>query len=233
MSTFKLDRRFPDSQFKIDGYQFPLFRKDRDSKDGGKILFVRESNGAKRFSHYESPSIESFCIELTISKRKWCILFAYCPPNLNKGEFFKEISNTLSKALKCYDNIVLAGDLNIDLLDPSKGTSNYLLDVFNLKNLVKEPTCFMSDEKSLIDIVLTNKSSSFHKRQGFVTGISDFQKLVVTVYKRPYYKKLLPKNFLYRNVKRFEKTTFLRDLDSRLIQGDLYNNCQEPYNKLT
>ena len=32
----KLDTSFPDSQFKIDGYQFPLFRKDRDSKDGGK-----------------------------------------------------------------------------------------------------------------------------------------------------------------------------------------------------
>ena len=29
-----------------------------------------------------------------------------------------------------------------------------------------------------------------------------------------------------------KKTTFLRDLDSRLIQGELYNDCQEPYNKL-
>ena len=28
------------------------------------------------------------------------------------------------------------------------------------------------------------------------------------------------------------KKSFLRDLDSRLIQGELYNNCQEPYNKL-
>ena len=49
-----------------------------------------------------------------------------CTPNFNKGEFFKEISNTLSKAVKCYDNIVLAGDLNIDLLDPSKDTSSNL-----------------------------------------------------------------------------------------------------------
>ena len=80
-------------------------------------------------------------------------LFAYRPPNFNKGEFFNEILNTLSKALKCYDNIVLAGDPNIDLLDPSKNTSNHLsdlLDVFNLKNLVKKPTCFMSDKGSLI-----------------------------------------------------------------------------------
>ena len=90
----------------------------------------------------------------------------------------------------------------------------------------------MSDKGSLIDIILTNKPTSFHKTQGFVTGISDFHKSVVTVL-RSYYKKLPPKNVLHRNVKRSEKTTFLRDLDSRLIQGGPYNNSQEPYNKLT
>ena len=62
-------------------------------------------------------------------------------------------------------------------------------------------------------------------------GISNFRKLVITVL-RSYYKKLPPKNILHRNVKQFEKITFLWDLDSRPIQGELYNNCQEPYNKL-
>ena len=51
----------------------------------------------------------------------------------------------VSKSLNNYDNIVIAGNLNIDLSDSSKATSNNLsdlLDVFNLKNLVKELTCF-------------------------------------------------------------------------------------------
>ena len=72
----KLDTSFPDSQLKIDGYKFPLFRKDRELKGGEKIIFVPEGLVGKRLSHCESPSIESICIELTISKRKWCILFA-------------------------------------------------------------------------------------------------------------------------------------------------------------
>ena len=84
----------------------------------------------------------------------------------------------------------------------------------------------------MINLILTNKPRSFHKTQGFVTGISDFHELVVTVL-RSYYKKLPPKNILYRNVKKFEKITFLRDFDSRLIQDELCNSCQEPYNKLT
>ena len=39
--------------------------------------------------------------------------------------------------------MILAGDLNIDLLDHLPA----LFDVFNLKNLVKEITCFMPDER--------------------------------------------------------------------------------------
>ena len=71
-------------------------------------------------------------------------MFAYRPQNFNKGELFKQISTALSKALKCHGNIVLAGVGNTDLLDLSKDTSNHLsdlLEVFTLKNLVKEPTC--------------------------------------------------------------------------------------------
>ena len=33
----KLDSSFPDHQFKIEGYQFPPFRRDRNSKGGGKL----------------------------------------------------------------------------------------------------------------------------------------------------------------------------------------------------
>ena len=36
----------------------------------------------------------------------------------------------------------------------------------------------MSENRSLIDTILTNKLRSFHKTQGFVTGIINFHKLV-------------------------------------------------------
>ena len=127
---------------------------------------------------------------------------------------------------------MLAGDLNINLLDPSADTENHLsdlLDIFDLKNI--EPTCFKSEKGSLIDIILTNKPRSFKKTQGFVTGLSDFHKLVVTVL-RSFYKKLSPKSISYQN-KTFDENFLLRDLDRRLIRGELYNDCEEPYNKLT
>ena len=77
----KLDDSFPDSQFQIENYQFPPFRRDRNSKGGGKMVFVKNGLIAKRIKSLETKISETICIELTISKKKWCILFAYRPPN--------------------------------------------------------------------------------------------------------------------------------------------------------
>ena len=120
--------------------------------------------------------METICIEITIAKKKWCILFAYRPPNFSKTELFEEIYATLNKALNEYDNLLLARDLNINTLRPISDSSNYLADLndtFSLTNLVTDSTCFKSNKGSLIDLMLTNKPKSFDKSHSFVTGLSD------------------------------------------------------------
>ena len=72
--------------------------------------------------------------------------------------FFNEIYITLNKILGKYDNILLAGDLNIDELKAGSDSSNHLSDaenVFNLTNLVKKPTCSKSEDGALIDLMLS------------------------------------------------------------------------------
>ena len=101
---------FPDHQFKIEGYQFPPFRRDRNSKGGWKLVYLRESFIAKRIPKFETKKAGTICIEFTIAKKKWSILFAYRPPNFSKTEFFEEIYVTHNKALNEYDNLLLAGD---------------------------------------------------------------------------------------------------------------------------
>ena len=59
--------------------------------------------------------------------------------------------------------ILLAGDLNIDELKTGSDSSNHLSDVkdvFNLTNLVKKPTCFKSQDGTLINLILTNRPRS-------------------------------------------------------------------------
>ena len=125
---------------------------------------------------------------------------------------------------------LLAGDLNIDELKTGgSDSSNHLSDVkdvFNLKNLVKKPTYFKSQDGTLIDLMLTNRPRSFLKSQNFEIGLSDCRKLVVSIL-RASFKKLPKKIITYRHLNCLKQNHFLRDLDSRLLQGQLYRNCDE------
>ena len=122
----KLDSSFPNHQFKIEGYQFLPLRRDRNSKGGEKIVFVREGLIAKQMKNFETKNAETICLELTIVEKKWCILFAYRPQNTDNEEFFDEISVSLNKILGKYDNIILSVDLNIDELRPFSDSSKDL-----------------------------------------------------------------------------------------------------------
>ena len=51
---------------------------------------------------------KKICVEMTISKKKWCILFAYIPPqNNNLKTFFEEINLSWSTIVNKHDNIIL------------------------------------------------------------------------------------------------------------------------------
>ena len=64
---------------------------------------------------------------------------------------------------------------------------NDFCDIYNLKNLVKKPTCYKSpDSPSCIDLFLTNRPRTFQSTTTVETGIFSFYKLVVTVLKTFY-----------------------------------------------
>ena len=85
--------------------------------------------------NFETENAETICLELIIAKKKWCILFAYRPPDANKTMLFNEIYITLNKILGKYDNILLAGDFNIDELKTVSDPSNQLSDAKELYKL--------------------------------------------------------------------------------------------------
>ena len=53
----KIDESFPDSQFFLGNYQFPSYRRDRNSKGGGKIVYVRQGLISKRLKSFELKNI--------------------------------------------------------------------------------------------------------------------------------------------------------------------------------
>ena len=107
VDEIKLDSSYPDAQFQIIDYQFPPFRRDRNKYGGGKIVYIRQGLITRRLPKFETKVSETICVELAISKKKWCILFAYRPPRKNNLKtFFEEINLSLSTIVNGYDNII-------------------------------------------------------------------------------------------------------------------------------
>ena len=156
------------------------------------------------------------------SYRQKEVVHHFCLPTPRHNEIYI----TLNKILAKYDNILLAGDLNIDELKTGSDSSNHLSDakdVFNLTKLVNKPTCFKSQDGSLIDLLLRNRPRSFLKFQNFEIGLNDCHKLVNSIL-RTSSKKLARKIITYRDQKCFNQDKFLRDLDGRLLQEEHYKS---------
>ena len=77
------------------------------------------------------------------------------------------------------------GDFKIDIKNErlSYGKLDTFCDLFNLTNLIQSETCLMKNQKSTIDLFLTNKPKSFFKTPTTETGLSDYHKVIPTFFK--------------------------------------------------
>ena len=59
-----------------------------------------------------------------------------------------------------------------------------IMPSYNLTNIIKEPTCYKSNNATLIDVMLVTKRRKFFKGFSLDTGISDFHNLIGGVMKQ-------------------------------------------------
>ena len=206
ISETKLDDSFPNAQFKINGYEVRA-RRDRNKHGGGLIEFVWQGFISKGLKKYEPSCSECICSEFTISKKKWICFSIYRPPSTGNIEtFFEEMNEAISKALCKYENLIVMGDFNIDIKSSNsdKDKLEYFCDLFNLTNLVHSDTCFMKNNESTIDLILTNKPLHFQKTHVAETGLSDYHKMISTFFKASS-SKLRTKVIYYRSYKKFSE----------------------------
>ena len=101
------------------------------------------------------------------------------------------------------------GDFNSEMCEEPM---NNFCSLYNLKNLIKSPTCFKNpDNPTYIDLILINKHRSFQNTSVIETGLSDFHRLTITVM-RVNFQKQIPKVLNYRNYKLFNNELFRNDL---------------------
>ena len=98
----------------------------------------------------------------------------------------------------------MIGDSNAQIGESHLDTFVYQHE---LTNLNKEPTRYKnSGNQSCIDFILSNRPKSFFKTNTVFTGLSDFHKLVLSVFKT--FPKSKTKEITYQDFKNFSEENF-------------------------
>ena len=101
------------------------------------------------------------------------------------------------------DNFLFKGDLNFDLINKDKSKAlRDLMDLFDLDNIIGEPTFVSRHGSFMIDVALTNSRNKFHKSFVIDTGASDGHFMISMILKSKM-PRALPKQVKYRSFRHF------------------------------
>ncbi len=98
--------------------------------------------------------MESLCIEVRLGKIKCLIASCYKNPDIKNNNFETFMTPFPDGIIAAYDRFILMGDLTFDMLSTGNSLSR-VSDLFDLHNLIDEPTCFKAPAGILLDVILS------------------------------------------------------------------------------
>ena len=123
----------------------------------------------------------AFCIELNPEKKECHIFCIYNPHNRFIKDHLKELGKVIKFYSKRFENIIIMGDFNAEISEFYLASS---CTIYNFENLINKPTCYKNPyNPSCIDLILKNCPNYFQNSSTFETGLSDFHKLILNLFK--------------------------------------------------
>jgi hypothetical protein len=132
------------------------------SRGGGVGFYVRQGINARSINLPTTPEVEQMWLSISLNGVKLAIGTAYRPPWLSIDVFVDALSVSISSLGK-FDQVLLLGDFNINLLNTYDAHARKLLDFLKCMNLtqyVDQPTHFTDHGESLIDVVCSDSNIS-------------------------------------------------------------------------
>ena len=226
----KINESVSDDEISVSG--FHLIRKDRNRHGGGVLMYIRETIPFSERNNLQTAcSLEMLCVEISRPcSRPFLVTTWYRPPG-SDARLFDDFENFLSRCDLENKELLLMGDLNCDVskFPPDAHTRRlqFISCVYQLEQLINEPTRVTRTSATLIDLIFTNKKENIVKSGVIHLGISDHS-LIFAV--RKFFTPKSRQNARYvRNFKNFNATVFLNDLSQipweNVAQYENPNSC--------
>lgn len=146
----------------LDGFN-TIYRKDRNCFGGGIMIYLSDLLRAIRRPEFETTCNESIWIEIESHTYSYFLCCVYRPPN-SDGNFWTSLSWSIEKVGEITDNIIIIGDLNVDLLSiPQTHVIHDIMSNGNFVNNINEPTRVTNTSSTLIDLVLSTPAVKVHE----------------------------------------------------------------------
>lgn len=158
---------------------YTFYRVDRinsQGRGGGIGVYLSKSLKFNIIHQSSSSEIEELWLQIISGRAKYVIGCIYRPQSSSVDKFIDAIENSITDLLGHFDNIIITGDWNIDLLKncPNSIQLNNFFESFDLCQVIDEPTFIRNNTYSLLDLLVTsNKDLIQNFRTEFVNGISE------------------------------------------------------------
>lgn len=212
----RLDSTIPNECVALKNYN--IVRKDRNRNGGGVAIYIRKTINFVNNSESISKGLEAVCVDIIKPNSKpLTVLSCYRPPNGDSDEFYNSLKTITAKVDNDGKELIILGDLNTNLLSPDNNKSKRLFEglteLYQLKQLITEPTRITETSSSLIDVILTNTPNRIVCSGVLPLGISDHC-LIFAIRKIAIQATKKHKIVQSRNFKNFQAESFRADLSS-------------------
>ena len=123
------------------------------------------------------------------------------------------MNEKLCKAVNSYGNLIVIGDLHVDVSGSGKDRNNYLsgfVETFWLSNLINRKTCHENLSGRAIDIMLPNRTNCFQKTSTAVTSLKDFREMIISCLKTTFKKNSTKKRLFSEIIKSLMNKIFYK-----------------------
>ena len=163
-----LDSTFDDDRLTLDGYNFFKSNHPQNVKRGGVGLYVKESLPSQNRSDLVTLP-ECVVCEIQLNRKKYFFVVIYRSPSQDQSEFDDFTVNFELLLSKLHAEspfcIVITGDFNCrstqwwehDIENNEGRIFEPFVSELGLHQLISEPTHFMGDSKSCIDLIFTDQ----------------------------------------------------------------------------